>query len=356
MKYSAVKELFDEIHDLWYDLKSMEIRSSELFYLLDELSSKAEPTEEETYKNAITKTWAYFYFPVENDTDEILLPAKDFAILYFALHYVKRRNEEFYYMGFPTVGGVYVEKGDEKPDSRLVDIINETKNFLPRLKEDTSLPEKYVPYRYRIGKIKRKYVHPPEMTLDEANKILKMYEKRNKGEIYPVSLRDYLRVAGICLRTVYPKDSELSDLKIYRKHADFRHGGMLDLPMDDKKAFVEWYEGEKWIGSHPFEIIAGFSMIGMLLYPPSRRHKRYNLSISSLLYSEDYVKCVEALINQNIPFDAPCLQDALDLLTGEIYISVNEWGGVVGTVYCDGDEDFVKYVEWRPLHIPKLKI
>lgn len=97
-------------------------------------------------------------------------------------------------------------------------------------------------------------------------------------------------------------------------------------------------------------------MVGMLLYPPSRRHKRYNLSIGSLLYSEDYVKCVEALVNQNIPFDAPSLQKIIDFWTGEIYIPVNEWDSVVGRVNCDGDEDFVKYVEWKPLRIPKLKI
>ncbi len=52
-------------------------------------------------------------------------------------------------------------------------------------------------------------------------------------------------------------DRGLSARDRYRKHADGRHGGLLDLPEESSDAFLKWLASPEWHGTHPWEIRRG---------------------------------------------------------------------------------------------------
>jgi len=333
--------------------EDVKVENSELFDLTSQLAQKAEPNLVFSEKD---KRWLYFYLPVL--IDEQMYPATELALVPLALIWQKRSRPtccETYYLIFPSLGSIQITKGTQHVSNIYKEILRDTIDFLPKLKANPKLVEDLVPYIFRRGRIKRKYVEKPELSEEEARKLLELYKKRNKSGIYPISLKDYLRVAGYCIRAVYPEKSHLSDRELYERHSDFRRADMLKLDPENPKEFSEWYESKIWLGSHPFEIIAGASTIGIVLFPPDKKKKRYKLIVGEHpLHAFDlhYVKCVKALLKKNVPFDAPQLEKVLDYLTGEAYLPVNEdpWG-----IECEGTEEFVKYVEWEPLTIPKLK-
>jgi len=356
---------YSQLVEKTFEKERIEINSSQLFESTKRLSEMVYPSV--TYGNNDIR-WLNLYLPVIPDMP--LEPAKDVALIPFSLVFQKLIGGKRYIISLPLVlisqnsidknkhyilrknVTITLRKGEERADEIYKLMLEEAANLLNRMKNSDIKLENYVPYLFRKGKVKSKYVVQPQISEDEARRILELYEKRNKGEIYPISLEDYLKVARICLRAMFPEDAHLSDKEIYRKHADFRHGGMLEIDPKDKKAFEEWYESREWEGSHPFEIVAGYSTFGISLYPPTEENKRFIISVGSVAYYLLYLKAVRALIEENIPFDAPQLEEVVNHLAGEVYIPVNEEGGIN---CCVGNEKFLKYVEWKELKLPKIK-
>lgn len=349
-----------------FSKERIDISSSELFELAKRLSEIVYPSV--TYGNNDIR-WLNLYLPVTPDIP--LEPAKDVALIPFSLVFQKFiGGGERYIISLPLVlisqnsidknkyyilrknVTITLRKGEERTDEIYKLMLEETANFLNRMKNSDIKLENYVPYLFRKGKVKRKYVVQPQISEDEARQILELYEKRNKGEIYPISLEDYLKVAGICLRAIFPGDAHLSYRELYEKYSDFRRAGILEIDPKDKNAFKNWYESEEWEGSHPFEIVAGFKTIGIVLYPPTKEKKRFVIYVGSEIYYLHYLKAIEALVKEKIPFDASQIEEIIDYLAGETYISVNEKDGIE---CCKGDEEFLKYVEWDELKLPKIK-
>ncbi|MBP1357866.1 MAG: hypothetical protein JZD40_05195 [Sulfolobus sp.] len=162
-----------------------------------------------------------------------------------------------------------------------------------------------------------------------------------------------------CERGNYEKairEGKYGDLKEdYKRHADFRDCGLLDLPLDDKDAFYNWYHSNQWAGCHPFEIVAGGLISnGILLWPPDEDGK-YTLSAGSYIHS--YVKAVKGLLEAKVPFKAPDLYEALKILTGEEYVEVNDYNsGLLELVYVSYyDIKKKNKVEWEQLEGVFLK-
>ena len=345
---------YNDLENLLFSEK-IKIENSKVFDLASKLSSKAEPNYE-FGKN--DKRWIYFYFPVVGVDDDLLTPAKeksssdDIALIPFALIWQNFDYERYYVMIPYGSDGTRIEitKGNKSYDKIYENFLKESIDYTSKLKEK-GLDENLVPYAFRTGKIKRKYVVNPEMKKEEAKKILQKYRNRNKGEVYPISLRDYLKTAGYCLRSVFGND-ELSDKDLYKRYSDSRRGGMLDLDMDDPNAFSRWLHSRRWVGDHPFEIISGGISEGIVLYPPEEMRKRYILLSGEFLH-DAYIKCVEALIEKQIPFDAPDIEKTLEYLTGESYIDVNK--GYVSLIYTGDSSELKEHIKWDPLTLPKIK-
>jgi hypothetical protein len=331
---------FSKINALEKSLfQAPEIKNDEVYSLAEELTEKAEPN---LVYSKDDRRWINFYLPVKEEEKLICIP---FAVInYREKFFIHSKEFKF-----------NVTQGNQLHEEIYKDIFKETIRFLPLIKENSSILEKLVPYRYREGKIKGKYVMKNRLPKKVANRLLREYDEhiRKKLVVEKISLNEYLKVAGICYRAIFPEESGLSDLELYKKHADFRHGGMLDIKDgNSEEEFKKWYLSNGWIGSHPFEIVFSPRNYGIVLWPPVK-NSYYIISLGDENLGRVFIKAVEALIIHEVPFKASGLRKILNYLRGESYLRVN---GDYPEVYCDSEEDKIfKYVKWKPLELPKLK-
>jgi len=81
----------------------------------------------------------------------------------------------------------------------------------------------------------------------------------SKPPISGFSAADYFHCCTLCFDAAGLGDDDrgLSARDRYRKHADGRHGGLLDLPEKSSDAFLKWLTSSEWHGTHPWEIRRG---------------------------------------------------------------------------------------------------
>jgi hypothetical protein len=196
----------------------------------------------------------------------------------------------------------------------------------------------------------------------EAGRIKKRYaaHKRKKKRMLGCSLNEYLEVATICYRAAYKtgRTKDKTPRELYQVFADGRHGGMLNIEDgDSREAFAKWYDSGVWAGSRPFEIVFSWREHGIHLYPP-RKHNgwRHGLRVTNYAYAETFIKMVDTLIYHKVPFATHDLEDVLDYLTGEYYLSVNSYGrGTLPVFISSKEERGFKHVEWQPLKVVKFR-
>jgi hypothetical protein len=130
---------------------------------------------------------------------------------------------------------------------------------------------KELPLKYREGLIPRKalmlnvkVLYRPEKKLGKkltAN-IVRWIEingsKKNKTQ-KPLTLKIYLeycRVAYMANAKSLGIDDSESGMMLYKRFADNRHEGLLDIDINSPEAFNKWYHGPRG-GGHPWEIYRG---------------------------------------------------------------------------------------------------
>ena len=81
----------------------------------------------------------------------------------------------------------------------------------------------------------------------------------SKPPISGFSAADYFHCCKLCFDAAGLGDDDLglSPRDRYKKHADGRHGGLLNLPEKSSDAFLKWLTSSEWHGSHPWEIRRG---------------------------------------------------------------------------------------------------
>jgi len=223
-----------------------------------------------------------------------------------------------------------VTKGNSKYRSVYDKVISSAAEFLPSLVDIKSL-EEMVPYEFRTGKIKGKYIFGKERLIkEEAEKILNEYEDHIRDiDKLPmagasISLNDYLRVVHIAYMAVFRESKRNVTIKAYEYLADFRHGGMLDIKdPNSAEQFNEWLSNNP-LGSHPFEIVAGFRLSGISLVPPipesehSSGEKYFVISVGGSAYYEIYLAMLKALMHEKVPVIAPQLKEVLVILQEKV--------------------------------------
>lgn len=134
-----------------------------------------------------------------------------------------------------------------------------------------------LPLRDRFGRALRREVWETvsgdhylkdELTESEKQIFEEIVPDLEKGGALPtMTAREYLEYCKICyVGAGMAGDTEEND-RLYRRHADGRDDGLLDLPADDPAAFAAWCK-QTHIG-HPYEIAAGGSITEILLTPVS---------------------------------------------------------------------------------------
>jgi len=341
LKYYEIEYLVEHT-----TFKEKEIKNTQVYNLIKKLISKASPT----YKDKFDKKWFYFYLPIKRSGCSITIP---FSIMEY--------KKEFF-VGFHQLGNLHIKKGKKKIEKEYKTIFKETLRFIPLIKKTKNeILKKTIPYDIRTGKIKGKYIMKKSMLKKEKEKILLFYEKHLKKQlkISQISLNKYLKVAAICYQAAYGKKTKnLSSLKMYKRWADGRDGGMLSIKnWNSKEEFMDWEKSGRWIGSHPFEIVFSGHNHGIHLYPPYEENPYYSLQVTNYAYARDFIKMVKSLIKKKVPFQARELKEVIEYLSGETYFTVNDYDEHV-FYYIPSKEYkdlYFLHIEWDKIEVPKWK-
>jgi hypothetical protein len=347
------KVRYGEVQGYFHLNNELNINNNTFFLKVEELTNKAYPS----YKDKFDTKWEYFYLPMKRKGRLICIPFS--VVLYKSVYYVS-------FHGFSAFGCLAVNKGNEKLLYRdYLLFIDEAIRFIPILKEtNNKIIERTFPYDLRRGKIQGKYIYEKDKLMpEEERKEIKAAYKlhlEKKMTINEISLNDYLNTSAICYRATFKQEKtrQLTPLEMYRKWADTRHGGMLDIKdPNNKKEYMQWLNSGIWSGQHPFEIVFSFIQLGIHLYPPGRHRPLYRLSVSNKLLTGEFVLMAAALIKHNIPFEAFRLDEALDYLTGESYLRVNVVGLDTFFYYPSKEyrKKYLPYIQWDKIEVVEWK-
>jgi len=262
----------------------------------------------------------------------------------------------------------------------LVNVECEVTTFLSDSAAYNRFVAEHLPFRKRIGKIKRiklwenvKDIIRLNEELGKAN--LERFEKMvnsmdEQTLLKEMTADDYFRYCEICYdANNYFKPTESLTLRDkYRRMADGREGGLLEITGDSPQAFADWYTGGAWVGGHPWEICRGGNSthISLSTHKEQTGWKLYLAGSSSVRVSET-AKMAMALFEHNIPFYLIQAQEMLRMLKGIDYLGIVPED--VFPRYCHSyfpkedqiidfinpwhDEEVVKvieaYAEWYPV-------
>ena len=321
-----------------------EIKSDSVYNLVEKLTGIAAPTK----KTKFDTIWESFYLPVRRSGRRVSIP---FSVMKY--------KDEFY-ISFRFTGNLKISRGNDEIEKEYKEIFEDALRFSSLIRDTNGeIAVKTVPYDYRTGKIKGKYVMDKLMPGKEKTRMLKLYEKHREKKLKTsgVSLDDYLDTAAVCYRAAYPKKAKgLSSLEMYKKWADGRHGGMLDIKdFNSRDEFMGWKKSSEWIGAHPYEIVFSWHRHGIHLYPPDEDYGKpyYVLGVTNYAYAGDFIKMAKALIKEEIPFHANDFDDVLNFLAGEKYFTVNDYDEL-RFLYIPSREyknKYFKYIEWDELKV-----
>lgn len=327
-----------------YSFTELKLENIQIYKLVKKLTDMAFPSNEDKFD----KRWHYFYLPVKRSGRLITIP---FGIVEY--------NKDFF-ISFHQLGNLHITKGKEKVEKEYKTIFKETLRFIPLIKKtENKILEKTVPYDIRAGKIKGKFILEKLISEEEKKKILLDYNKHLKKELKTtqISLNDYLNVAALCYKVAYAKKTKkLSPIEMYKKLADGRDCGMLNLKnKDSKKAYSYWLKHKSHCGGHPFEIVFSWHSHGIRLYPPYSDLPYYSLRVTNYAYALDFIKMIKVLIKKEIPFQAKDLKDVVNYLAGETYFSVNKYDEHL--FHYIPSKEYKKlyfyHIEWDKIEVPK---
>lgn len=165
-----------------------------------------------------------------------------------------------------------------------------------------------------------------------------------------LSTSEYLRVAEIAYDAAFPEERALPRDEKHRRHADKRHGGMLDLPPDDADAFKEWFTSYRWEGAHPFEIVYGYPH-GVVFWPDLKNDGwRFRMSASDELYHPRALEMIIALDRTGIPVEFPQAESILRTLEGTDDVEIGPYRGQMSLAEVRKKRPgSVSAIRWDPL-------
>lgn len=169
----------------------------------------------------------------------------------------------------------------------------EAPRLLQRMRSAVAHPDRYnrhaarwLPLGCRCGAIQRALTWPkgfvpiPRDVLAQARRMQDV--ARRTPSLPAMTLRTYLDSAALAYDAVFPETRHLSPADKHRRWADTRHGGMLDLPLDDAEAFAAWNRSPAWTGAHPWEIVFGLPLgIHLWVTAPEGSEAGWRLRLSA---------------------------------------------------------------------------
>jgi hypothetical protein len=214
-------------------------------------------------------------------------------------------------------------------------VTEQLRAFLADPEKYNAFVEAHVPNRKRVGQIRRKELWQAlptehhflrdELLQDEVEEFVRIAPRLVDLKPMAELTRDtYLRAVALCYAGAgYEGLEGLTPLAQYRKRADGRHDGLLDLPGDSPAAMATWLAGQPR-GGHPWEIARGGNTTHISLYV-LKQEQGYTLTLdgSARTRAAETIRMALALDRAGIPFQ---LRDAASLATMALG---EDWVGIV---------------------------
>ena len=203
-----------------------------------------------------------------------------------------------------------------------------------RLRAALSNPEAYnrrvarlLPLHSRTGRIRRRLTRPrharPPIDRSALEQLASALEQGENVRSWPrLSVRRYLETAAIAYDAAYRELRGLQPRTKYKRKADTRHGGLLELAPGDARAFERWYKSREWLGAHPWEIVFAHPH-GILLSPYHEGGRwRFHLSVDTLGLYVDAARMATALGERGVPFELFRADEMIAALRDEDWVEV----------------------------------
>jgi hypothetical protein len=220
--------------------------------------------------------------------------------------------------------------------------------------------EARLPFECRTGKIQRAFTwqegEEPEMddgTLKKLESMLSIVELSPR--LKRLTVADYLTTTSIAYDAAFENMASLSAVEKYKSKADGRHGGMLDLPLNNAKAFTRWFNSQSWAGAHPWEIVYG-NPHGVML-SPCHDEKTSTWSFDISVHTESLyaiaVKMAIALARHTIPFEFYNSAKVVAVLRGQDMVEIGPGPKTLEFENLKAIKpDLIQHIQWDP--IPKI--
>lgn len=247
----------------------------------------------------------------------------------------------------------------EQVSREISAVLADPKRYSRSLANRIPLTERFVRVqRKRLWKAlpDREHFIIDEMTPSERRQFqkiagsLKSEAVRSKPPLSKFSAADYFRCCALCFDAagLGGDDRGLSPRDRYRKHADGRHGGLLNLPEESDVAFLKWLSSSEWHGTHPWEIRRGGNSTHISLGAFAEGGGiRLMLAGSATTRAAETMKMALALWRAGIQF---ILHDAdlhLRRVKGDDWIGIYpESYGLSGRYFFPADIDITDFYPW----------
>ena len=217
--------------------------------------------------------------------------------------------------------------------------------------------EARLPLRYRTGKIQRAFTwsegEEPAIedgTLQTLEAMLATVEPSPR--LRKLTVADYLNAASIAYDAAFEHLVSLSAVEKYKSKADGRHGGMLDLPRNNAKAFAQWFNSRCWAGTHPWEIV--YANPHGVMFSPRYDEKTSTWGFDFSVHTEHLyahaVKMAIALARQVIPFGFYNSAKVVAVLRGEDFVNVGMDDRALGfDLLKEIRPDSIEHIRWDPV-------
>ena len=330
--------------------------NDKLYGIAEKISSLAYPSS----TSGFLIRWEYFYLPVYR----VSCNKKEFILIPVAL----TLERDSFLFEITKIGSFSVAKNicfgkqiiSDPEDLKLIEnILISILEFCDILKRNPDTVHKYVPYEFRLGTIEGKYIMKKVISTEEAKRIKQRYIEHQKkmAAIKNATLQDYLNVLYICYKAIFGNSIGTEEIpEIYKKYSPDKEATIFSIETEEQ--FSMWYESYEWTKKRSFDIYCNVFGECLSLYPPTPKNPKYVLVGRGLFIAWKYINIVRALIENNIPFEAPELDLILEYLTGKVMFKVN-WGEPPFCFnYVDTEEYRKKYlphIKWEPLKVPKWR-
>ena len=266
------------------------------------------------------------------------------AVNWYAFVLCHFREDYYFYIGGTLTFHITdydASKAYPADNSELIEWLRQqVEHYVAWLRDDEKVYNDFVTtnisYLKRTGRIVREEywcIDPDDrqwtlrgLTPEDINTLALAIEASERGDVPSYDEMTTGKFFDCCklgyVANDYFKGEDFSAAEMYKRYADGRHDGLLDLELDSPEAFAKWY-ATGMRGGHPWEICRGGNSTHISLYVHKKDDGwRLHLAGSSRGRVAETVRFALALHRNRVPFDLRDAREILTMVRGKDYIGI----------------------------------